>query len=390
MKPNKISALLFICAINLTCKNEVSNQNLFADSNSINQKINKSMFHEGQDFLVFKRNRVLDLNGYSQPVEAISFLLPKGWVNNGGITWNWSTCIAEVVKLNFTSTSPDGNFQLQLFPVRQYIYNENPQILYGLRNHPLSGCDVSKPINANEYITYKLAPSLSASIINVETNTKLETIFKENAQKLNSQTQGPQSGVVNMPFASIGHLKLQNNKEAIVICNVSQEHTYVPDYVNGGFNTTIKTTIGETTMISFPTGKKEEAEKYLAIAKGSTKIQPQWIDDVTKLFSEIFRNEQVQTAKRQAIWYNASQEQNKAIVRNWETSNTASDRINEAWSQTIRDVETYKDDNGNAYELSAGYQSAWTSNDGSILLAAESNFDPNVELGDAWKKLAKK
>ena len=55
-------------------------------------------FAEGKDYSVWQRARVLDQNGFGQPVEAYSILVPKGWRTEGGVNWVINvTCPADAV-----------------------------------------------------------------------------------------------------------------------------------------------------------------------------------------------------------------------------------------------------------------------------------------------------
>jgi hypothetical protein len=59
-------------------------------SNSTNTgkvKSSTSNFTEGKDYTEFVRARVMDKVGFSQPVEAVSLLIPKNWNYDGNIMW---------------------------------------------------------------------------------------------------------------------------------------------------------------------------------------------------------------------------------------------------------------------------------------------------------------
>lgn len=53
----------------------------------VSVKTSDSKFIEGKDYNLFTRARVLDKKGFSQPVEAVSLLIPKGWQYSGDILW---------------------------------------------------------------------------------------------------------------------------------------------------------------------------------------------------------------------------------------------------------------------------------------------------------------
>ena len=46
----------------------------------------KKEFVEGKDYVVLERLRVMDNGGFGEPIAAYSFLVPKGWKSEGGIT----------------------------------------------------------------------------------------------------------------------------------------------------------------------------------------------------------------------------------------------------------------------------------------------------------------
>ena len=70
-------------------------------------------FVEGQDYVVLERLRVMDESGFGQPIAAYSFLVPKGWQSQGGITWKvGETCTSEAIENRVTVRSPDSAYQL--------------------------------------------------------------------------------------------------------------------------------------------------------------------------------------------------------------------------------------------------------------------------------------
>ncbi|HRD54141.1 MAG TPA: hypothetical protein PKY96_16000, partial [Flavobacteriales bacterium] len=63
---------------------ELRNGNGTPDGGGSEQQSN---FTEGKDYMVLERVRFMDTQGFEQPAEAFSILLPKGWKHQGGVVW---------------------------------------------------------------------------------------------------------------------------------------------------------------------------------------------------------------------------------------------------------------------------------------------------------------
>jgi hypothetical protein len=83
---------------------------------------NTSKMVEGRDYLVVERVRLLDTMGFDRPVEAISFLVPRGWRTEGGVVWKGiGGCRAEIVQWQMSATSPDGAIRFLVLPQRSFV-----------------------------------------------------------------------------------------------------------------------------------------------------------------------------------------------------------------------------------------------------------------------------
>lgn len=87
------------------------------NTNAPATKAGREKFVEGKDYTVWQRVRLLDENGFGQPAEAYSILLPKGWRTQGGVRWVVNAkCPADAIQNRMTATSPDQRFRLEVFP----------------------------------------------------------------------------------------------------------------------------------------------------------------------------------------------------------------------------------------------------------------------------------
>ena len=88
-------------------------------------------------------------------------------------------------------------------------------------------------------------------------------------------------------------------------------------------------------------------------------------------------------------------------ARSWECSHSSSsenssqasqDRMHTEFIKTIREVENYQDvSTGNKYEMTAGYDHAWSRGDGTSFIVSNSpNFNPASVFQDQhWKEMRK-
>lgn len=61
--------------------------------------------------------RIMDTNGFAQPMVAAELQVPAGWQTVGGITWNDATnCIANQLQIGWTAMAPDSLTALEILP----------------------------------------------------------------------------------------------------------------------------------------------------------------------------------------------------------------------------------------------------------------------------------
>ena len=94
--------------------------------------------------------------------------------------------------------------------------------------------------------------------------------------------------------------------------------------------------------------------------------------------------------EQSAAYARAQSEAADSRMRDWERSQASSDANQRRFIQTIREVDTWKDSNGDNVELSAGYKFGWSKPNGSIILTNNSLFDPAVELQQNWTRMQKR
>lgn len=120
----------------------------------------------------------------------------------------------------------------------------------------------------------------------------------------------------------------------------------------------------------------------------SVRINPAWQNAAGQIMQNIAKGQQIENAKRQAIWHEAQNAISESQRSTWENQQASNDRINEEFGRTIRGVEQWSDPaTGDKVDLTLGYSEAWSKGDGTYILSNNPLFDPKVALQEDWKKL---
>ena len=349
---------------------------------------------EGKDYLVLERVRVMDESGFGQPITAYSFLVPKGWKLQGGITWKvGATCMPEAIENRVTVRSPDGASQIDIFPTKEWDWWDDPMMLQTQQqqqqNPVFRRCTIAPPMDAAAYLQGPMAQMTGARVTKVEPSEQLGKIMREQAQQANQMYQQAGVSLENRSSAATATLAYPDGSAGLALAGVSTLVAWMPNYTTGGQSASYQCIAQTQAAVKVPAGREAEARRILATAASSIRINPNWHDAVGQIMQNVRDMEAAETAKRAAIQREAQEYSAQLQQRTWEQSQASRDRINEGWGQTLRGVETWSDGSGSV-ELHAGYNEAWSRPDGTFILSNDPLFDPNVVLQEEWKRLEKK
>jgi hypothetical protein len=355
----------------------------------------KSKMQEGKDYVILKRFRLEDKQGFSQPVEASSFVLPADWKVNGTVQWNgMSKCIPEIVQASLQAASPDGEYELTVFPVTQFDWSDDPVYLDAMqRGFNMHSCNIAQPLDAAGYIRTTMAPFLKAQVKTAGIITALQQQMDAGAAQMTQQArQAGNNSYSHSGSAAEGLLQFSDGKEGLAFCTLMQTIVTLPG-TQGQIANTFQCYVSMRTVLKYKAGNEAMAKKIMSTFFSSARINPQWLTAIQNMYIKIGQNAQDETWKQIQITHAAQQEISNNIVRSWEASNKATavtgSTGTDGFGQYLRGVENYKDENGNTVELTSGYGNAWSKGDGSYLLTTNPSFDPNVSLGgtESWERM---
>jgi hypothetical protein len=385
---NKFLIFICFCWFSFTaCQNNTSSEN------------KQDNMQEGKDYIVLKRFRITDNQGFNQPVEATSFLLPANWTVNSDVKWNgMNKCLPEILQASLQAKSPDGKFELFVLPTTQFDWSDDPVYLDAMqRGFNMHSCHIQQPLDAAGYIENVLGKSMNATIATASVIPALQQQMDAGAaQMTNAARQAGNNAYTHRGSAAEGNLQFSDGKEGLAFCTVMQTIVNMMG-TQGGMSNTFQCYVSMRMVLKYKKDDEALARQIMSTLFSSARVNPAWQTAVQQVFANIGRNAQIELGKQIAISHAAQEEMSKNIIRNWESrqstggdsGNTASngESPTEQFGQYLRGVDSWKDENGNKVELTSGYSNAWSKGDGTYILSNNPAFDPNVTFQEDWKRL---
>ncbi|MFN8282788.1 MAG: hypothetical protein U0U67_06205 [Chitinophagales bacterium] len=376
----KIAYSLAVCLC-ISC-NTTSKDNA-ADNSSANQT-NQSSKHDvlRMQLASIKDNQVTK-------GDAILFLLPESWQQKSQLDWDaQNTQFPANAELHVSN--PNNTAQLHIYKTSFYtLLNQSMQYSgISIGTKYMGGTVVANmPANTTDAAMRTLNEMnvLPAGLKILE--SKVVKIESTNPIDIQAQKQNPQVQFISDNIISKGTFS-NNGENYTVLINA---------YVNGTVNRSINFSNWQVLPILFiikqDATERENTElcqtvlKSIRYTPAFTNAQAQVIKFLTDQFYQGVRNI---AAISQQISRN-----NDAMIASIDKSyeqankNYSNASSQDGFSQYIRGVENYKDDNGSTYELPSTYSNAWKNGNGEIILSNEAGYDPNIGSTQTWQQLNK-
>lgn len=363
-------------------------------------------FSEGKDYMIFERVRLLDRKGFSEPQEAYSLLLPKGWKHESGVDWvaPGEACAGTYRWLK--ARSADKKYRFEIYPDVSYNWTSDRDVAEFNRNLPTNSsyCSFRKPMDAEEYLREVFVPEEldDAKIISVEPNRAVVRQMEQINDKTRQELMQYGAGQVDFNQTAVNaNVRWPDGSEGWVVLGVTVMEMLVPNPYNGTVGKSYSTYVAKRIVFHYPAGSKEAAKDQFSAIMGSVRTNPAWDKTVNGFWRSVRQKKHVDNIGK----INMMDEQTRRIgeetirrgnkrlndmdteMRNWEARQSSQDRMHTNFIKTIREVEHYRDETGKV-ELSSGYDHAWSRNGERFILSNNPNFDPAFVLKDnAWKEM---
>lgn len=351
-----------------------------------------------------KMVRVMDREGWGEPVEAFRLLIPSDWKTEGGVRWVSDLgCPPNIIQVQFRATAPDGITGIEFLPNYTWASSDDPMMQNILQQQAQSrmGCTFGPVVGPVEFLRQKVAPQMrpgarivAGEILPVATK-KLQAGFASmNQQFAASGLRSMQTGEVGRVRLAypIGQLNVEEWISASVVANISVGMS-TSGALQSNLNATARNyqlTGQDVFVMRAPKGQLDTQSSLFSLIFGSIQVNPQYIAAVTQFYANIARINAQAAADRSRIWREAQAYIEKTRKETYEYQQQVQNRISEQFSQAIRGVETYTDPRSNErVELSAGYQNAWSNGKGEYILSESVSFDPRVVFKEDWTLMKK-
>lgn len=377
-------------------------------------------FTEGKDYMVLERVRFMDAQGFEQPAEAFSILLPKGWAHEGGVAWKGlNECRGEMIAAKWSVRSPDGAISYTVLPNHSWSSASDMMMMQSLQMQAQQGgCEVGGPMDAASYLREVMVPRelQGAAITEVKENAEVAREMERMAAQTKAAFEQWGGQATLQPSAIIARLKWSDGTEGLALVSVLNVINVSQNMYTGEYQQLTNSNASERSILRFPADRRDEAERVLASIKSSYRTNPQWKQAVEGYFAQLRQHQDrmhhqrmaaidAQTAANtrahnqrmadiQAQGAANTARHNERMgamdqqMRSWEQKQSSQDRQHTQFVKAIREVETWNDGSNGRVELSSGYDHAWSRGDGSYILSNSPNFDPSSVFQDQnWKPM---
>ncbi len=365
-------------------------------------------FVEGKDYSVFDRVRIMDNVGFTQPAEAFSLLLPKGWQQQGGISWIMPGQACAGNNVQFKAASADGKYSFEILPSTTLSWTTHQQTLQWNLSNPSNSpyCFYNQPIDAEQYLRSGFLQEIgNPKIITTTPNPSVVAEMRISAEKGRRELmQYGASDVQIFPTALNAEVKWNDNTEGLVILSSTVIETLMYNQYDGSSTKNYTTTLTKKIVFKYPAGEKEKAAAQFAVIMGSIRTNPTYNDAVSNFWYQARQNsnnrhwEKIRLMDEQTrqIGEQAIAKGNQRLsdmdnqMRSWEAKQSSNDKIHTEFIKTIRGVENFRDESGK-YEMTSGYNHAWSKgNSTSFVLSDNPNFNAATTFNDQqWKPMTK-
>jgi hypothetical protein len=345
--------------------------------------------------LVFRNQIVFDQQFMN--LEAFRLLVPKDWIFNGGITWNFAKNPPEPYTI-YTVTSPDGGSVIQQFPRVNFFSSTNQM---SLAAQAQAGITIMQPLGAIDFLqrvfiaqarqgvsdlkVLETQPLPALAQYNLRVSNMLTTLFGQISPFTFAYENRVDSGHVKVEYTQNGRRIVED-----FTANIGYFITNMPvmgmplQQVNWWAN-----------VSSFRAPAEEMPAKVwmFQIAVYSRFDNPVFNVSYTRLAAlvtrEQLRQQQAIFARFQQI-HKTLEETNDIIWQTYQNRSESYDRMFDNYSQANRGVDTYVDPVNNwNIELPTGYDNAWT-NGSDYVFSDSPSYNPNISSTGNWTQMTRK
>lgn len=346
--------------------------------------------------------RVMDPEGWGEPVEVLRLLIPSDWKTEGGVRWVTNVgCPSNIIQLRFRATAPDGITGIEFLPMYSWVAADDPQMQEIQQRSAQSGtgCLPGPAVGAVDFLRGMVVPQIrpGARVIAAEPLQGATQAVQRSLVPLNQQFAA--GGLDVRRTGDVGRVRIGLDAAgraaeewitATVIVTTSMGLNSAA-MMQGDYNAKspmYQLTGQDVQVMRAPKGELDARAPLFAQILASVQVNPQYIGAVARFYQAIGQVQNRENANRARIWREAQQHIEQTRQEVAATRRQSQDRIQEQFGQTLRGVETYTDPRTNErVELSSGWTNAWSNGKGEYIVSDSPQFDPAAEFKEDWRPL---
>jgi hypothetical protein len=340
---------------------------------------------------------VRDEQIFGRRAEVVSLLIPADWSFKGGYPVDLNAfrfCPENAFNGGFQAQSADGTVAIAAYPSMQTVHFQNPLLAEDARRRAQMGqgfCPQRPPSSLGQFVEQVLVPAFrpGARVLGVEP----VPVLQQNIRTQIAALTLPPGMSVNGDGAEvvIGY-EVQGQQV--------EEHIYVvggrraesagmgsagPDVIYSVYTPVIG--------LRVPAGQfkphQQQFANIIATMRGDPQFHAAVISAVQQQRAALFNNLIGEIRATSDIWR-----------RSWEAASNATKQkeaaaqqrqsydVAGAWSDTVLDVQNYKDTSGETVQLSGGYNHVFSNRNGEYIQTNDPSYNPAVATGGNWEAIA--
>jgi hypothetical protein len=340
---------------------------------------------------------IADEQGFERPVVALRFLAPTDWRIEGGVRWNLPLqCQAELATVHVRASAPDGDLAFEILPARVWRWWDDPAEVeyWRMSAGPGNQCAIAPPMGAADFLAQSLPGTFRPpfQVIGVEPLPDMAAALAAEAEQL---------AALNTPFQTdAARLRVRYDdgaSEEWLTAGVLQMAMQAMSSGAGmqgrmAMTTQYISSASRVFGLRAPAGRLDQQERLFATMVASVQVNPVWDAALNRLALNLAQIQIESAAERSRIWSEAAAEVSRVRIAAWESQQASQDDIAQAWSQTMRGVETFAEPGETAMvELQSGFDNAWSNGVGEYVLSDRPSFNPNtVFTNQNWTRMERR
>jgi hypothetical protein len=334
-----------------------------------------------------KMVKVMDAQGFGQPLVSATMLVPTDWQSQGSTTWNLKDK-CNTIQTSLRASGPDGR-TFEVFPAYTWSWADDPTFLRQIAaQQARSGthaCDVMPAMGAADYLKQNLGKIRpNAKLAAIEPAPQLMQLLQDQARKAEQSAAQVRLQERIRPDVIKARVKYNLNgqpvEEWIIVATISTGTAGLK-----GFSYNCRATLVAERA---PEGKLDSSERFFDLINSTYRVDQTWQGRVTQNALAIQKIRAKGASDRAKIVSKNAEDIRNIQRESYENQQRGQDQSSTQFSQYIRGTETYQNPNtGEKVDLDSKYGNAWVNNRGEYLLSDQAGFDPNTVSQESWTSM---